>query len=206
MMILHGGGRSPFVRRVALWLILQGRAFERRPVNIFGADFEAFTAFNPLVRVPVLTIALEEHLIETAAIIDYLEDSAAPEHRLIPVTGLERRHCLQAIALANGIAEKGVAFVYETERRPAEYQWPQWRQRLASQTLGGLMALELAVPPSGWMGGAAPNGADIAAVCAYDFLKGTTSLAMGNGLTKLAGLSARANERPEFSTTYPVVG
>ncbi|WDR00922.1 glutathione S-transferase N-terminal domain-containing protein [Devosia sp. J2-20] len=53
MLVLYGGKRSPFVRRVAIWLGLQGRKFERRPVDLFGADFESFRA--PLSRVAVLT-------------------------------------------------------------------------------------------------------------------------------------------------------
>lgn len=55
MLILQGGKRSPFVRRVAIWLGLQGRKFEPRPVDLFGADFESFRARNPLSRVAVLT-------------------------------------------------------------------------------------------------------------------------------------------------------
>tara|TARA_R110000868_G_scaffold10901_3_gene52787 strand:+ start:3204 stop:3395 length:192 start_codon:yes stop_codon:yes gene_type:complete len=53
MLILQGGKRSPFGRRVTIWLGLQGRKFEPRPVDLFGADFKSFRA--PLSRVPVLT-------------------------------------------------------------------------------------------------------------------------------------------------------
>lgn len=47
-------------------------------------------AMNPVGRVPVLSIAEDEHLIETAAIIDYLEDTAPAVMRLIPKSGPDR--------------------------------------------------------------------------------------------------------------------
>ena len=118
-MILYGGGLSPFVRRVALWLSLQDRPFERRPVKVLAGDFDGITALNPLGRVPVLLTPEGDSLIETSAIIDYLEDTA-PQQRLLPITGPSRRLALQQIGYANGVAEKGVALVYETIRRPTE--------------------------------------------------------------------------------------
>lgn len=120
---------------------------------------------------PALTIAPDEHLIETAAIIDYLEDTATPDRRLIPLTGEARRKCLARIACANAVVEKGVALAYEVERRPPHLQWDDWRKRLTMQVYGGLAALEAMVPSSGWMGGETPDGSDVAAVCAHDFVR-----------------------------------
>lgn len=203
MLILYGGKRSPFVRRVEIWLTLQQRDFERRNVNIFGDDFPAFRAISPLGRVPALTIAPNEHLIETASIIDYLEDTADGERKLLPATGGERRRCMQAIACANAVAEKGVALVYEVERRPPQYQWPDWRDRLTTQLEGGLAALEAVVPSTGWMGGDKPNGADIAAICAYDFLGTIAGFIPATETPRLAELSTRANALPAVSASHP---
>ena len=202
MFVLHGGRRSPFVRRVEVWLTLQGRAFERNYVNVFAEELAGYTAINPLGRVPALTIAPDEHLIETAAIVDYLEDTAVAERRLIPVTGEARRKCLARIACANAIVEKGVALAYEIERRP-HLQWDDWRKRLTGQVDGGLAALEAMVPLSGWMGGETLDGSDIAAVCAHDFVGTIAGFTPAAGLPRLAALSRRANELPAFSATCP---
>ena len=203
MLILYGGKRSPFVRRVEIWLTLQQRDFERRNVNIFGDEFLAFTAINPLGRVPALTIAPDEHLIETASIIDYLEDTADGGRKLLPTTGAERRYCMQRIACASAVAEKGVALVYEIERRPPQYQWPDWVSRLTTQLDSGLAALEAMVPSAGWVGGDRLNGADIAAICAYDFVGTIGGFKPAAALPRLAALSSRANALPAFSATCP---
>lgn len=201
--ILYGGKRSPFVRRVAIWLELQQRAFERREVGLFGPDFEPFKAINPLGRVPALTIAPGEHLIETAAIIDFLEDTAPPSRRLIPATGEPRRMCQQRIGLAHAVAEKGVALVYETERRPPELRWSDWRARLEAQLESGLVALEAVVHGADWLGGDTPDGADIAAVAAYDFIGTIEAVALAGRFPRLAALSARANAQAEFAASLP---
>ncbi|WDR06654.1 glutathione S-transferase family protein [Devosia rhodophyticola] len=202
-LVLHGGRRSPFVRRVALWLTLQGRAFERRDVGVFGADFEPFKIVNPLGRVPALTLANDQHLIESSAIIDYLEDSAAAGNRLIPATGEARLKCQQTMAIANATAEKGVAYVYETERRPAQLQWPDWRDRMKLQVLGGLAALEVGTPESGWFGGESANGTDIAVITAYDFVGTIKTIDRGTQFPRLAALSARANAAEQFAASAP---
>lgn len=193
MLILYGGRRSPFVRRIAIWLALQQRPFERRYVNVFGPDFESMKAMNPVGRVPVLSIAEDEHLIETAAIIDYLEDTAPAVMRLIPKSGPDRWRCQQRIACANSVAEKGVALVYEAERRPDHLVWADWRDRLVDQVRGGLVALENMAPHDGWMGGNTPDGSDVAAVCAHDFVAGIAGIDLVADMPKLAALSARAN-------------
>lgn len=203
MLILHGGRRSPFVRRVEVWLTLQGQPFERDHINVFGDGFSQFMAINPLGRVPALTIGSGEHLIETAAIIDYLEDLAPAASRLVPPGGEPRRICTQRIACANAIAEKGVALVYEVERRPSQYQWPEWRSRLNTQLGGGLAALEAMVPPTGWMGGDRVDGADVAAVCAYDFVGTIAGFTPVAEMPRLAALSARANALAAFSSSHP---
>jgi glutathione S-transferase len=201
-LILHGGKRSPFVRRVAIWLGLQGRTCERRAVDLFGADFEAFRARNPLARVPVLTTP-DGDLLETSAIIDYLETTADEDARLIPASGAARITCLQQMGLANGIAEKGVAFVYETERRPAETQWSGWIERVTIQVDAGLAALEAACPSEGWFGGDRPNGADASAVSAIDFLITTRFPLDTASIPKLMVLSQRSRAHPAFETTRP---
>jgi glutathione S-transferase len=68
-MILIGQYDSPFVRRVAIAMTLQGVAFEHRPWSVW-ADAEAIAPFNPLRRVPTLVLDDGEALIESSAILD----------------------------------------------------------------------------------------------------------------------------------------
>lgn len=200
-MILYGGLRSPFVRRIEIWLRLQDRDFEARRISPMD-DFATLKEINPVGRVPALSIEDGENLIETSAIIDYLEETAPADRRLIPVAGADRRRCLQRIAVGNSTAEKSVALFYERNRRPEEFHWHDWHTRLEDQVAGGLAGLEGIVPEDGWMGGDRPDGSDVAAVCAHDFLAITNKALLENSL-KLSALAARANELDAFRSSYP---
>src|SRR6187397_2145144 len=72
-MILIGQYDSPFVRRVALALRFYGLPFEQRPWSTFG-DADKLAAFNPLRRVPTLLLDGGEVLIESTAMLDYLDE------------------------------------------------------------------------------------------------------------------------------------
>lgn len=204
-MILYGRNLSPFARRVAVWCALQGRAVERRPLMVSGPDFETLKTLNPLGRVPVLTTEDGAHLVETAAIIDWLEDTAPPEARLLPATGPARRDALQQVALGNGVAEKGVALVYEKNRRPEPYQWADWRARLEGQIAGGLAAIEAACPADGWLGGDRPGAGDVVFAIAHDFIRATNPHLLEPGFPRLAALAARAAQMPAFAGSAPEV-
>jgi glutathione S-transferase len=82
-MVLIGMFDSPFVRRVAVSMNLLGVLFEHRDWSI-GKDFELIRQFNPLGRVPVLVQADGDTLIESSAILDFLDESAGPERALLP--------------------------------------------------------------------------------------------------------------------------
>lgn len=111
-MILIGQYDSPFVRRVAIALHLYELPYEHRPWSTFG-DAEQLARYNPLRRVPVLVLDDGEALIESAAILDYLDERMAHGLPLIPREGVTRRHALKVCALATGLADKAVALVYE---------------------------------------------------------------------------------------------
>src|SRR5260370_9846355 len=89
-MILIGQYDSPFVRRVAIARRLYGLWFEARPWSTFG-DGEKIAAYNPLRRVPTLVLGSGEVLIESTAILDYLDDLIGPEDAMIAARGPERR-------------------------------------------------------------------------------------------------------------------
>lgn len=140
-MILVGQYDSPFVRRVAVSLHVLEMPFEPAPLSVFG-DAEAMRAYNPLGRVPALVLDDGEALIDSAAILDWLDETAGPDRALTPPSGPERRQALQLIALAVGTAEKAVQLAYERVLRPPERRWPEWMARLEGQAARGLAALE----------------------------------------------------------------
>lgn len=203
-MKLIGRNMSPYVRRVAIWCALQNRAVEQVALAATEpADAEAMRSFHPGRRVPVLVLDDGTKLFDSFAICDWLEETAEPEVRLVPAAGVERRDCMQAIALAHSASEKAVALVYEKNRRPAEYHWPEWQDRVRDQIRGSLGALQEIVPTSGFFGGDTPNGADVAAVCAYQWADVTNPDVVEGRFPTLAALADRAMTLPAFKDTYP---
>ena len=93
-MILIGQYDSPFVRRVAIALHLYGIRYEHRPWSTFG-DADRIAAFNPLRRVPTLVLNNGESLVESGAILDYLDERVGPDRAMIADRGDARRHDLK---------------------------------------------------------------------------------------------------------------
>lgn len=167
-MILVGQYDSPFVRRVAISLHLLDLSFTRNPISLFS-DAEAMRAINPLGRIPSLVLGDGEILIDSAAILDHLDEVAGPARALVPPRGAPRRAALRIIAIAAGAIDKAGAIVYERTLRPPDKQYAPWQDRCGVQLASALAALEAAVP-AGWFGGDRPGQADVTAGCALGYL------------------------------------
>ncbi|MEO1292234.1 MAG: glutathione S-transferase family protein [Pseudomonadota bacterium] len=194
---------SPFGRRVMIWLKLQDRPFEQVPLQTAGPDFETLKATNPAGRIPTVVLDDGTRLVDSFAICDYLESTAPVQKRLFPQEVLARRDTMQAYAQSSSVAEKGVALVYDKNRRPEQYHWKEWLERLEGQIKGGLQDLEALAPEAGFIGGEAPNAADIGLVTTYDFIEAVNPYLLEDGYPKLSALAARANALPAFETTHP---
>lgn len=83
---------------------------------------EAVFAANPLGKVPVLICDDGLSLFDSIVICDYL-DGLHSGPRLIPSSGRNRLLALRLQALAQGIADAGIALRWEIDRRPAELRW-----------------------------------------------------------------------------------
>lgn len=138
-MNLIGQYDSPFVRRVALALRFYGIPFEHTSWSTFG-DAEKIALYNPLMRVPTLVLDDGEVVIESTAILDYLDELAGPSRALIPDCGHVRREVLHICALATGLGDKAVSLLYERVLRGEESK--RWVERCRSQIAGVLDTLE----------------------------------------------------------------
>src|SRR6059058_1403568 len=133
-MFLIGQYDSPFVRRVAIAMRLYGIAFEHRPWSTFG-DAEKIAPFNPLRRVPTLVLDTGEAVIESTAILEYLDELVGPHKAMIAIRGAPRRFALRICALATGLGDKAVSLVYERVLR--KDQSAIWVERCHQQIGGG---------------------------------------------------------------------
>ena len=199
-MILIGMFDSPFVRRVAVSMNLLDMAFEHRNWSV-GKDFEMIRQYNPLGRVPTLVPRGGEALIDSAAILDFLDESAGSERALLPRAGKARREALWILAVATGAAEKGVAQVYETAFRPPEKRHRPWVERCDAQMHAALADLDRRAQARAgqWLIGDGMTQADITTTCVYTYLE--DAFAVNGDSTVypgLAGLAARGEALPEF--------
>lgn len=196
-MILVGQYDSPYTRRVAISLQALGIPYEHDTRSVFG-DFDSMRTTNPLGRIPSLILDSGETLIDSAAILDAIDEMVGPQRALLPCSGKPRRDALQRIALANGAVDKiGGGVNYEMLIRPSRYRWPEWIERCKTQGLGALTALDALDWPDTQI-----DQAQITTVCAFDYIQVTIpELAPMGRYPRLDALAARLRSRPEFTST-----
>jgi glutathione S-transferase len=198
-MILVGQYDSPYVRRVAVSLRILGFDYEHDTRSVF-ADFDAMRQINPLGRIPSLILDDGEVLIDSAAILDWLDQTVGLERALVPSTGGERRRTLQRVALATGVIDKIGAAAYERLVRPKKRRWPEWIERCRTQGEGALAALAAEI----WPAEARIDQAWITAACAIRYVRMTDPELLPEGrYSSLDGLSDRCEALPEFRATWP---
>jgi glutathione S-transferase len=120
--------------------------------------------------VPTLVLDDGETLIESAMILDYLDELAGPEKAMIAARGAQRRQCLKSCALATGLADKAVSLLYERVLRK-DHPSQIWVERCEAQIGAVLDALEkerAAIASPFWFGTRIGH-ADVAVACALSF-------------------------------------
>jgi glutathione S-transferase len=198
-MILVGQYDSPLVRRVAVSLRVLGFNYQHDTRSVFG-DFDTMRQTNPVGRIPSLVLDDGETLIDSSAILDWLDSEVGPERALVPPAGSARRHALRLLALATGAIDKAGASAYERILRPAEFRWPAWIERCRTQARGAVDALE-AEP---WPDGAKLDQAQITTTCLLRYVQMTDPDLLPPGrYPGLEKLSRRCEGLPEFQATYP---
>ena len=160
MMVLVGQLDSPFVRLVAATMTHYGLSFDRHNLSVFG-DREEVMRLNPLGKVPALILDDGETLIESAVIIDYLDELAGEEVALTPRKGPQRRQILRVAAIAAGVSERAVQWRSETVRRPLHLQNPEFIEAYIASIRTSLDFLERTIEGE-WSCGEGPSHADFA--------------------------------------------
>jgi glutathione S-transferase len=204
-MLLIGMFDSPYVRRVAISMRRLGLPFEHRNWSV-GTDFDRIRGYSPLGRVPVLVLEDGTTLVESAAILDALDDMAGPSRALLPATGTSRREALRLMSLGIAAAEKAREVIYERMVRPPEKFHEPWVARCRDQMHGALGVLEQACVrrgPSGWLVEDRLTQADITVASMCTFL--AESMGIFDEPTKyplLRDHDRQCEALPEFAATY----
>ncbi len=196
---------SPYVRRVAIALIVAGTPFEHRPISLFR-HIDAFSKLNPLLKAPTLVADDGTALMDSSVILDYLAGLDPRIAALTPSNAPARLRAYRATGLSLTVMEKAVQRHYERTLRPAEKRHEPWVERVMGQLTTGMSALDAELPRSGWISGEL-GLADISAACAFGFTEGILAdLVETNRYPNLAAFSARAEALPAFRAAPPQDG
>ncbi|GJM08689.1 MAG: glutathione S-transferase [Lysobacteraceae bacterium] len=103
------------------------------------ADQATLAQVNPIGRVPTLILSDGFELVDSAAILDAVDEMFGGERRLMPDSGAARRQQMKLTAVAVGGCEKAVACLYERHKRATD---PVWLDRLEQQTDNCLVWLQ----------------------------------------------------------------
>lgn len=200
-MRLIGRYASPFVRRVAATMQHYGLAYEHESVMPFGAGKAALAAINPIARVPALVLDDGETLIESAAILDYLDERVGPDRALTPPAGPARRKVLHRLAVATGAMDKLVAVSYERHFRPeAKWHWP-WLEACERQIEAGFGWLDRSFDGD-WLVGAGMSQADISLGVFWSFGRASRPRFFARmNCARIDALSDRLEATPPFQAT-----
>jgi len=197
MMILVGQLDSPFVRRVAATLTHYDLPFERHVLSVFG-DRDEVARLNPLGKVPALIIDEGETLVDSAVIIDHLDQCVAPEARLTPSSGPLRRQVLRLATIAMGISERAVQLRVETVRRPPHLQSDEFIDTYRRSIRDSLDFLERECAQP-WAVGETMSQADFSATAALTHLSGRVDeFSDLQAWPKLASIRAAGEELHAF--------
>ena len=173
-MQLIGSHRSPFVRRVAISMNVMGLPYEQTNIHAF-VNADEIKVHNPLIRVPTMVLDDGDVLVESYAILDYLDELAGEAKRLTPADGPERRRVMKDTAVAVGSMDRAQWAVYEYRHRPEEKVHEPWAEHNDSRAIGGLLYLDSLARETGETGWLSNTDrisqSDISAVVAYSFAK-----------------------------------
>ncbi len=166
-MKLVGRYDSPYVRRVGVTLNALGLPFDYVPLSPFSQVAE-FRKLASVGRMPALVLDCGETLIESAAILDYLDEMVGDKRALIPLRGDARRRALRILASATAASDKAIAINYE-RRRPAQLIHHDWIGRCREQLDAALRELEDFQVEL--LDDQSLKQTEISAACAYAYIK-----------------------------------
>jgi glutathione S-transferase len=200
-MRLIGRYASPFVRRVAVTMRIYGMPHEHESVIPFGEAKASLEAVNPITRVPTLVLDTGETLVDSAAILDHLDELAGPERALTPPSGEARRKVMRLLAVALGTMDKVVAVNYERRFRPKEIWHRPWLDQCDKQVIEGYRWLDGAFEGE-WLTGERMTQADITLAVFWSFGRATRPNFMERlGCGRIEKLADRLEATAPFLTT-----
>ena len=204
-MQLIGSLTSPFVRKVRVVLAEKKLDYDFVLDNPWAADTQ-LSKSNPLGQVPCLIMDGGEAVFDSRVIVEYL-DSLSPVGKLLPPAGRDRIEVKTWEALADGLLDAGIAARLERTwagRSEAERS-SAWIERKLGKVENALQAMSAALGEQQFCFGVSLSLADIAVVCALDWLdfRFPQLQSWHERYPNLLALQTRCASRASFESTRP---
>ena len=204
-MQLIGSLASPFVRKVRVVLAEKKLDCEWLLDNPWAADAQVQVS-NPLGQVPCLIMDGGEAVFDSRVIVEYL-DTLSPVGKLLPAAGRDRIQVKTWEALADGLLDAAISARLEKTwaGRSDEQRSPAWIERKLGQVQSALQAMSEALGEQPFCFGVNLSLADIAVVCALDWLdfRFPELQAWHELYPNLAQLQSRCAARSSFELSQP---
>ena len=199
-MKLVGSKTSPYVRKVRVILAERALPFEFIEESAWTAG-TTVPRYNPLNKVPALVMDDGESIYDSRVICEYLD--AVSGGGLLPTDPAKRAHVRRHEALGDGIADAGITAFLERKRESAR-QDPTWIARQLDKVGAGFDALERSLGKGPYLGGDAPDMADIACACALFWSEfRMPELGVRGKHPRIKAWAQRMESRPSFASTTP---
>ncbi|TNC76298.1 glutathione S-transferase [Janthinobacterium lividum] len=193
---------SPYVRRVAICLQLQGINYEHLPLSVFR-NMDAVREINPVIKVPTLVLDDGQVLMDSTLILQYLS-LLRPATSIPDLANSVRALRLTGLALA--AYEKAVQIVYERKLRPLDKQHAPWLERVSMQLHAAWNLLEqecARLPLPGETGTIDQVGVTIAVGWSFALLE-TPDIVKPADYPDVHAYTRSAETLPAFLATPPV--
>jgi glutathione S-transferase len=155
---------------------------------------------NPLAKVPTLVLDDGMALYDSRVICEFIAHTGGNTH-LFPAAGPARWLALQQQALGDGLVDAALLARYEHTARPAEVQWPVWREAKMTSMQACLRHIEAVAPT---LGVARPTIGNVAIACALGYLDFRfPELEWRAGCPQAAAWFARFDALPAMQHTRP---
>jgi glutathione S-transferase len=201
-MLLIGVNRSPYTRRVAITLQHYGMPYETRDLTGF-ANWEEVKVSNPLGRIPALILDDGEALLDSAAIVDHLDEVYGRERALMPPSGAERRAVQRLASLMMGACDKGLHAAYERNHHPPEKVHLPWINDCTMRMKNALKAVDAMAEPDRYLLLDRLTHADVTAFIAERLARVGLGVDTDAEMPRLRALTKRLAALPAFAKTEP---
>ena len=199
-MKLYDGGRAPNPRRVRICLAEKGIKVPAEQVDLGALQqrSEAYTAINPMQRVPALVLDDGTVIAESIAICRYFE-GVQPDPPLFGVGALQSA----LVEMWNRRAELHLLFpaasvfqnLHPAMSRMVDPQVPQWGEANKPQVMRFLKFLDHELKERSHLAGADYSVADITAMVAVDFMR-VSKMTVPDDLSNLQRWHKAVSARP----------